>query len=248
VLFYFQSQAYTYDFSPRSEAQVSKQASRWSLAQWMEQKGKIQWMDIWLHSNKASPSFYEMYLGGDHSAYDRATVTTLPGALADDEFSSTSGHFGFFIAWFGLYGKYEDSDDEDRVTWDALAQLRLLGTSDQGSNFTVFYGLKNNEMVGASGADQVQNQQFGGALTLYLLNAWAAQARYEHLISATSDLGLEVDGYRFEASTWLEWGALRLYGTWFHEPREETNAAGILTTTRREGFNVGLRVYLDFKK
>jgi len=243
LLTYFQSQAYTYDFSPRSESQVSKEASRWSLAQWMEQKGKIQWMDLWLHSNQASPSYYEMYLGGEHSHYARDSMPMAAG-LPDESFNSSSAHAGFYIAWFGVYGKYEDSRTEDRTVWDGLAQLRLLGASDQGSNLTAFYGLENEKFNN----DKVQNQEFGGALTLYLLNFWAAQARYSHLINATSDQGLSVGGYRFEGTSWIEWGAVRVFGTWFHEPRESTGAAGSTTTLRREGFNVGLRVYLDFKK
>lgn len=211
----------------------------------MEQKGKIQWMDVWLHSNRKAPNYYEMYLGGGHNKYERTTVSAFPVTMADnDDLSSASGHFGFFISWFGLYGKYEDSHDETRITWDALAQIRLLGTSDQGSNLTLFYGVRNNEFAG----DEVMHQQVGGALTFYLLNAWAIQGRYQHLLTETSDQGLEIDGYRFEATTWLEWGALRAYGTWYHEPRESTDVTGNLSLTRREGFEVGLRFYLDFKK
>jgi hypothetical protein len=242
LLFSFQTWA-GYDFSPHSPAQASKEASRWSLAQWMEQKGRIQWMDLWLQSNQASPSYYEVYLGGKHGLYDRGTVTS-GFATPDDSFQTTGGHLGFFVTWFGIFGQYEKSIDESRVTWDALAQLRLLGSSDQGSNFTVFYGLRDQEFLN----EKVLNQQFGGSLTLYLLNPWAIQARYQNLLAKDSDLGNSFDGYRFEATSWLEWGAFRLFGTWFHEPTLITSPAGALTTIRREGYEVGLRVYLDFKK
>lgn len=243
LLFYFQAQAY--DFSPKSQAQSSKEAQRWSLSQWMEQKGKIKWMDVWLHSNSSSPSFYEIYLGGEHGTYDRTNVSTLGPLLTDDEFKSTAGHFGFYVGWFGLYGRYEQSgtSEEDRTVWDALAQVRLLGTSDQGSSLTAFYGLRQEEFLN----DTVMNQQAGGAMTIYLLNPWAIQARYQHWLKEDSDNGNSIKGYRFEATTWLEWGAVRAFGTWFHEPTELTNSLGTLTT-RREGVNVGLRIYLDFKK
>ncbi|MBY0316876.1 MAG: hypothetical protein K2Q26_15250 [Bdellovibrionales bacterium] len=232
------------EFTPKSEAQVSKQASRWSLKQWMEQKSQFKWMDVWLAGQKKeTASIYEVYIGADHNQYDRSTRTNLSGLTDDGEFDSTRGHGGIFIKFFGLYGDYERSKDEGRTQWEALALLRLLGTSDQGSSLNLFYGLHDLKFAG----DQVQNQQAGGSMTLYLLDSWAIQGKYHQFFEAKSDLQNDIEGRRVEASTWLEYGAFRIFGTWYKEKIDQTNSIGTINT-EREGIRAGVRVYLDFKK
>lgn len=232
-----------YDFSPKSTAQAAKNAQRWSLAQWMEQKSNFKWMDLWLNANTKSPSYYEIYIGADHTSMERSFLAPPAATSLTEDIASRSGHIGIFISFFGLYGKYESSENNERISWDALAQLRLLGTSDQGSNLTLFYGLKDLNIS----LDKSQHQQAGGALSLYLIGSWAIQGRYSHFLEATTSSGLNLSGYRAEASTWVEWGPLRFYGTYFKEPLEYS--VGTTTTeTIFEGYSVGIRTYLDFKK
>jgi hypothetical protein len=235
--------AFAYDFSPKSVPQQSKVATRWSLAQWMEQKGKIQWMDLWLNSNVKSPSFYEMYVGGDYAQYQSSTSLNSATPTVTEDLNSWRAHAGGFISLIGIYGQYEKSADEHREQIDALGMLRVLGHTDQGSNLTGFYGLHQQNF----GIDKVSNQQAGGYLTLYILSFWALQGKYQHYFKHDSDFGIQVEGHRAEASTWVEWGALRLYGTYYKEPLKLTSPGGI-TQVEREGFNMGLRIYLDFKK
>lgn len=210
----------------------------------MDQKGKLQWMDLWLGSNTNPPSYYELYLGVDYTQMEQSLVAT-PGAAptTTEDIVSKSGHIGMFISVFGLYGRYERSQDSERKSWDALAQLRLLGTSDQASNLVLFYGLKDLELS----LDRTQHQQAGGYLTLYLLKSWAIQGKYHYFFKDTSNSGAEVSGNRTELTTWLEWGPVRLYGSYFKEPIEHS-VGGIVSETTFEGFSVGFRTYLDFKK
>jgi hypothetical protein len=228
------------EFSPKTPIQASKQAQRWSLSQWMEQKGKLQWMDVWLGSNTNPPSFYELYLGVDYTQMDRAFVSPIGNLpVVTEDIVSKSGHIGLFVSIFGLHGRYERSQDSERKSWDALAQLRILGTSDQASNLVLFYGLKDLTLS--------QHQQAGGYLTLYLLQHWAIQGRYSHFFEDTSDSGAAVSGKRTELSTWLEWGPVRVFGSYFKEPIEHS-LGGTTSETSFEGFSVGFRTYLDFKK
>lgn len=235
-----------YDFTPNSKAQAAKQAQRWSLAEWMEQKGRIRWMDVWLNYN-STPTYSEIYIGADHSIYDRSSVGTGPLTLNDAEFKATRGYLGGFVSIFGLHGSYEKSSDENRELWEAFAMLRLLGSTDQGSNLTLFYGLRGEELELTNQVEGVQNQQAGGYLTLYLFSAWAIQGKYQHYFEEQSDLLNNVEGHRIEASTWIEYGALRFYGTWFKEPLTFSNATGSVEV-ERQGFNAGFRLYLDIKK
>jgi len=230
-------------YGPKAPVQVAKQAQRWSLKQWMEQKGNMQWQDMWLRGNSSTPSLFEGYIGGEYTAYDRGSVTTLGPLVTDGEFKASGAHAGLYLGWFGLSARYENSSDEDRHTLNGLANLRLLGASDQGSNFVLFYGARAESFLG----DKVLNQQAGASMQLYLFDPWAVQGRYHHYLEADSDRGNQIDGYRVEVTTWLEYGAIRFFGSWFYEPITMANSLGSMTT-RREGFNAGLRIYLDFKK
>ncbi len=217
----------------------------------MEQKGKVQWMDLWLKTpydekgrrGRGGPWLYDIYLGGDYNLHSRSIVNGANLGVAEGDARAVGYHAGAFMSVFGLHGRYEDSEAEDRKTWDGLLQLRLFGVSDQASNFTVFYGVHKQEYVG----DKVTLPQAGGSLTFYLVNAWAVQARYQNFFEETSDLGNELKGYRFEGTTWVEWGGVRFFGTWFHEPMEYVTPTGNSRVTR-DGVSAGIRVYLDFKK
>jgi hypothetical protein len=239
------------DWSPQSPTQEAKASRRWSLSQWMEQKGKVQWMDLWLktpydsssRSGRGGPWIYDVYIGGDYNLHDRETVASLSPAPNEGDYRAIGYHAGFFMSVFGLHAKYENSETEDRTVMDGLLQLRLLGISDQASNLTLFYGLHQQEFLD----DTVTMPQAGGSLTFYLVNAWAVQGRYQHFFSKTSDAGNDIEGYRFEGTTWVEWGGVRFFGSWFHEPMEYTTPAGNMRITR-DGVSAGIRVYLDFKK
>lgn len=244
LIIFIAALSHAYDFSPRSNAQTAKQAQRWSLAQWMEQKGKLQWMDLWLNANSNSPSFYEIFIGADYTTFDQSLASPSgSAAVTTDGLSAKAGHMGMFISIFGVYGRYEKSAHDERVAWDALGQLRLLGASDQGSNLTVFYGLRGLKRYG----DFSQNQQAGGSLTLYLLQPWAVQGRYAQFFEKAADSGTLVSGHRIEVTSWLEWGPIRLYGTWFKEPLK-LSISGNSSDLTYQGYNFGIRTYLDFKK
>lgn len=236
--------AQSQQFSPNTPVQTAKQAQRWSLAQWMEQKGKLQWMDVWLNSNRNPPSYYEVFLGADYSELERTFFVEPAGpSVLTEDISSKSVHTGIFVSIFGLYGRYEKSNDSERRSWDVLAQLRLLGSSDQSTNLVAFYGLKDLTLS----LDKTQHQQAGGYLTLYLLGSWAIQGRYAQFFKDQTDSGVDLSGHRIEASTCIEYGPFRIYGSYFKEPLEHS-FGGNVTTTTFEGFSVGFRTYLDFKK
>ncbi len=218
----------------------------------MEQKGKVQWMDLWLKTpydsgssrgGSRGPWIYDVYLGGDYNQHDRESRGSFLPLPGEGDFRSVAYHAGFFMSVFGIHARYDNSVTEDRTILDGLLQLRLLGISDQASNITLFYGVHQQDFLN----DQVNLPQAGGSVTFYLVNAWAVQARYQHFFSAESDAGNDIEGYRFEGTTWVEWGGVRFFGTWFHEPTEYVTPTGDLRISR-DGVSAGIRVYLDFKK
>ncbi len=239
-----------FDLGPQSPAQEAKATRRWSLAQWMEQKGKIQWMDLWLKtpydsskSGSGGPLIYDVYIGGDYNQHHHETTSVGSPLPSAGDARAIGYHAGAFISVFGLHGRYEHSDTENRTTGDGLLQLRLLGVSDQASNITLFYGLHRQEYLN----DKVTMPQAGGSVTFYLVNFWAVQARYQHFFEKASEAGNNITGYRFEATSWIEWGGVRFFGSWFHEPMEYVTPTGDMRVSR-DGVSGGIRVYLDFKK
>jgi hypothetical protein len=252
LIFLASSSLFAMDLSPTSPTQEAKSSRRWSLSQWMEQKGKVQWMDLWLKTpydsgrsggRSSGPWIYDVYIGGDYNLHDREALGTLTPLPGEGDFRSIGYHAGFFMSVFGIHAKYENSETEDRTVLDGLLQLRLLGVSDQASNITLFYGVHQEDFL----SDKVNLPQAGGSLTFYLVNAWAVQGRYQHFFKTESDRGNDIEGYRFEGTTWVEWGGVRFFGTWFHEPMEYVTPTGNMRVTR-DGVGAGIRVYLDFKK
>lgn len=248
VLLFISQAGLGYDFSPNSRSQIKKDAQRWSLSQWMEQKSNFKLMDVWLNYN-STPSYSELYLGGHFSEYERLSQN-VPGGFSlpdNEDLAMTTGYLGGFVSIFGLHGEYARSSDEDRTISQAYAMLRIMGATDQGTNLTAFYGLRDEEMESPGYMDSVQNQQVGGYLTLYIFRSFAIQGKYHHYFDETSDNGSTIGGHRMEASAWVEYGALRLYGTWYKEPLTIDSGSGIFEI-ERSGFNAGFRIYLDIKK
>ena len=230
------SQSWAYKFVDYAQRkQVAKDAKRWSLSEWLDQKSRIGLMDSWLMFNAPSP--YEFFFGGDTATVER-TLVTGP-TETKDSLRMHRGYFGAFVTIVGLYGEYK-SVDKDYDQWKALFLLRLLGSSDQSTNFTVHYGLMNRSF---ENNDQVQHQVGGGKIDLYLLKALALTGMYEYIIEAQSEQGVDMKGSRVEGGLHLEYGALRVYGSWFQETIDRVDSLNVQSEMTREGIQFGLRLY-----
>jgi hypothetical protein len=233
VLFLAQTvQAWDFHADLRKK-QEAKDAKRWSLSEWLAQKSKNKLMDTWLGYNLPSP--YEFYLSVDTSSLEREVDTN--GTLSSQTFRNYRGSFGAFVTAVGLHGEYESSDEELQQ-WKALFMVRLLGSSDQSTNFTIHYGLMGRE----ENDDPTQFQVGGGRINLYLIKAFALTGQYDYIFNAESENGVEQEGFRYEAGAFIEFGALRFYGSWFEEVIEILNAPSPTEQTR-QGILFGARLY-----
>ena len=234
-LIFFSSHAHAYDFYDGTrKKQDAKDAKRWSLSQWLEQKKNIKLMDMWLMYNAPSP--YEFFLGVDTSSLEN--TVTINQVETSQSFRNYRAHIGAFVTIVGLYGEYETSDEE-LEQWKALFMLRLLGSSDQSTNITIHYGLMGRDLNN----DKTQYQVGGGKLNLYLIRAFAIHGLYEYMIKATSEAGIESEGHRVEGGAHIEFGAIRLYGSWFSEELELMTSLGQESQVQRSGILFGTRIY-----
>ena len=230
------TQAYDFNQAIR-EKQQAKDARRWSLSQWMEQKSKIKLMDTWLAYNKPSP--YEFFFSVDTSNVEQENQVGNNPASPSQTFRNYRGSLAAFVTMVGLYGEYEQSDEE-LTQWKALFMFRLLGYSDQSTNLTLHYGLMNQDF----NEDPVQFQVGGGRLNFYLIKAFALTGLYEHIFEATSEnQELTQQGHRWEAGAFIEYGALRIYGSYYQEKMDIVTPLMIESTRTRQGLLYGLRFY-----
>ena len=149
------------------------------------------------------------------------------------------GYFGAFATIVGLYGEYR-TVEEDYDQWKALFLLRLIGSSDQSTNMTLHYGLLNRSFAND---DKIQHQVAGGKIDLYLLKVLALTGLYEHILEAESEQNVDMKGSRVEGGLHIEYGALRVYGSWFQEKIERVDGLGAESEMTREGIQFGLRLY-----
>lgn len=226
------TQAWDFNANARKK-QEAKDAQRWSLSQWLEQKSRIKLMDSWLGYNQPSP--YEFFFSLDTSTVEVETISS--GTPSTESFRNYRGAFGAFVTMVGLYGEYETSDEEIDQ-WKALFMLRLLGSSDQSTNLTLHYGLINRTF----NEDPTQFQTGGGRISLYILKPLALTGQYDYFFKAESEAGVEQEGSRTEAGAFIEYGALRFYGSWYEETIDFLNSPTQSQRTRR-GVLFGTRLY-----
>ncbi len=225
-------QAYDFNKSIRDK-QTAKNAKRWSLSEWLSQKNRNQLMDAWLGYNLPSP--YEFFLSVDTSNVEQEV--TLNNLSSSQTFRNYRASMAAFVTMVGLYGEYETSDEE-LEQWKALFMFRLLGTSDQSTNLTLHYGLMNQDFNG----DPTQFQVGGGRISLYLIKAFALTGQYDHIFKSESEAGIEQEGFRYEAGAFIEYGAFRIYGSWYEE-RIDLDSGTVQSERSRKGVLFGGRLY-----
>lgn len=236
VVMVFPQSARAYDFYSRAQKkQEAKDAKRWSLSQWMEQKRNNRLMDTWLMYNAPSP--YEFFLGVDTASVQRDTLIN-DIVTQSQSYRTYRGHMAAFVTLVGLYGEYEKSN-EILEQWKALFMFRILGSSDQSTHLTAHYGLMGREDQG----EKSQHQVGGGRFNFYLIRAFAVHGLYEYILEAETDVHNTIEGHRIEAGAHIEYGALRIYGSWFSENLKRVDTLNQETHQRREGILFGTRIY-----
>lgn len=211
-----------------------KYQNRWTIADWFETQRKTRLQDMWLAANK-SDDLYEFMVGGQSGS----STLTNDGVEQSTRVRETHAHANAYATFVGLEGEYTDMADEG---WgrDGLVALRLLGDSQQNTNLTLFYGVRYR--VDTATGEDVQNQIARGRLTLYINKAVGIEGFYQLIFKGTSSLGADIEGSRAEASAFLDFGPLRVYGAGVREFRART-LAGAKSERLRESIDFGLKLY-----
>lgn len=223
-----------YDFQKRADA---RRASRWTLQEWLERKDRHAMMDLWLSFN--SPSPFEFSLGGAYVS--SLTKKDNAGVISEERHVSSSGRVEAYALLVGLSGEYENNIKESYNDVVGTFHLRLFGASIQSTALTVGYGLRTRE--GGGDTPYRLAQQFGEVhLQLYIMKYFGFEGRYRNYLSASEDVLGDTKGELQEAGAFVDFSAIRVFGTWYKEETTSTKSA-VDSKTERTGVKSGIKIF-----
>lgn len=215
--------------------QEKKRQERWSLASWYDTKEKIRLMDMWLALH-SSTSLYEFFVGGDTATLE----STLDSGTQFQPQIMNRAQLGAYASIFGLQAQYFDFKNQS-YGWNPSFHIRVLGTSVQNTNLTLEYGLRNR--VDFNFADKFNNHFAGTSLTLYIQKVFGIESLYRYYFPKSSNNYKSLEGQLVEATLFIDYSFLRVYGTFFEESLILTSLNLIKTNVRYSGIFAGLKFF-----
>lgn len=215
-----------------SRGSAAREAKRFNLYDWMEQKNRNQVMDMWLSINTPSP--YEFMLGINMNQYSTDDGTTSA------KYKSYEGELSAYALLVGLTGEYQNNTEEHFRDTTGMFNLRLFGHTLQGTHLTVHYGLRTRE--DSAGSYRLNQQFAAGTLQLYLFKYFGIVGNYRKFIPVSEDFFGETDGTQQSAGVFIDFASLRVMGSYFKEQQKSLKNQ-VETNTNREGSKVTLQLY-----
>lgn len=222
-----------------STGAAAREAKRFTLQEWLENKDRRALMDMWLTINTPSP--YEFVIGGSMFNYTlQTTVTDTPAQ--SKSVGGYSGEISAYARFVGLSAEYSNNTEEGFNDVAGIFNLRIFGNTVQGSHITLHYGLRTRN---AADKSYRLNQQFGAAtLQLYLMKYFGIQGNYRKYLPYSEDHFGETEGNELNAGAFIEFGALRLFGDWYQE-KQNSKMNNVETKYDRTGTKIGIKIYFE---
>jgi hypothetical protein len=202
--------------SKRAEVRAQ---TRWSLEDWLKQRERMKWSDLWLQMN--SPSPYEFFLS--------AGATLVPESVGRSR--TVRYGAGAYVSIFGLeYEHQKVFEAEDHLRF----HVRFFGNSLQNTSLTLHFGMRQRD-------DQANfNQWYAGIDSqIYLQKVFGLTAGYRyHLQSIPTALYGTPFGHRIEGGPFLDYGFLRIFAKFLAETENRSNGM-----VGAYGWSGGVQVY-----
>lgn len=219
-----------------SPSASAREAKRFTLQEWLENKERRALMDMWLSLNTPTP--YEFILSGSLQSYSADTTTT--GITVSNSVSNYRGDVSAFARFVGLTLEHQNNTEEGFNDTTGIFNLRLFGDSQQSSFIALHYGLRTRL---ANDSSYRLNQQFPGVtLQLYLMKYFGIQGNYRSFNSVTEDFYGETSGDELTYGAYIEYGLLRVFGDVYQE-RQKSNLNGVETDLDRSGSRIGIKLF-----
>lgn len=186
-----------------------RDVKRWTLQEWLDQKEKNKWMDMWLVWNTPSP--YEFSLSASYnnetqtsqakdSSLSTATATELTTRFYEGSFQAFAGFVGVDIEHFN---NFEAGHQE----LSGLLLFRLFGS-----------GLQSSHLLIGGGQTSIWDRQGlfrqlrGRAeIELYLTKFFGLHGNYDILSKEVDVLRGEIQGHRSAYGIFIDFSGLRVY-------------------------------------
>lgn len=222
-----------------STGAAAREAKRFTLQEWLENKDRRALMDMWLTINTPSP--YEFVLGASMFRY--TLDSSLPATdTASIKVSGYHGEFSAYARFAGVSAEYANNPDEGFHETTGIFNLRVLGNTVQGTHITLHYGLRTRI---ASDRSYRLNQQFAAAtLQLYLMKYFGIQGHYRKYLPYSEEHFGDTEGHELNAGAFIEFGALRLFGDWYQE-KQKSKLNDLESKYDRNGTRFGFKFYFD---
>lgn len=214
-----------------------REAKRWTLQDWLEQRDRNRMMDLWLSLN--SPSPYEFMLSGAHNGYSLEKPNTLPV-----QHTSYLGHFSAYAQIVGVSVEYENNAEEKFHDINGLLNLRLFGDSIQSSYLAVHFGQRARSYE--EPAARVSQQFAQVSLQLYAIKVFGISGLYRIYYPAelkTSTTTSETSGNLAEAGAFIDFKNFRLFGEWYKEQTKDRASDQTEALSSRTGIKTGIKIF-----
>lgn len=216
-----------------SRGAAAREAKRFNLYDWMEQKNRNQVMDMWLSLN--SPSPYEFMIGVNLNQYTRNTLLE-----PEKKFSAYEGELSAYANLVGLTGEYQNNTQEGLRDETGMFNLRIFGHTLQGTHLTLHYGLRTR--YDKTVAYRLNQQFAAGTLQLYLFKYFGIYGQYRHFFAASNNtLGDTKTNYQ-NLGAFIDFASLRIMGTYFKE-QQRSSLNNVESLLDREGSKVTVQLY-----
>jgi hypothetical protein len=216
-----------------SRGASAREAKRFNLYDWMEQKNRNQVMDMWLSLNTPSP--YEFMLGINMNQYE-----------FDDHLNPVQkrknyeGELSAYATLVGLTGEYQNNTEEGYHDETGMFNLRLFGHTLQGTHLTLHYGLRTR-----TDANDVYrlNQQFAAVtLQVYLTKYFGLYGNYRHFNPIREANFGETKTTQQQTGIFIDFASLRVMGSYFKEHQNSIKDS-VESEFDRTGTKITLQLY-----
>ncbi len=217
-----------------------REASRWTLQEWLDTRDRNRMMDLWLAFNSSSP--YEAMFG---AAYKTSTAQ-INTPTSENSYVSSDGYVTAHASLVGLTFEYENNQQEKYQDVNGMLNLRLFGTSIQSTYLAVHYGQRTRTLSSTVPDSAYKNQFAQVSLQLYLMKYFGIDGSYRHYFPNTeTKLNQEIRGNLSEVGAFIDFKAVRVFGSWYQdlEISKSTLTPFDETITYRQGTKAGLKLY-----
>lgn len=219
-------------FAARAQA---REASRWTLQEWLAQRDRNRMMDLWLSMN--SPSPFEFMIGVSHLS---TTYDTVP-ATTESNNVSLAGELHAYAQFVGLTVEHENNTKAGVSDLTGMLNIRLLGDSLQNSSLTVHGG----QLVRKTSAEELKHLFAQASLQMYFTKYFGIDASYRAIQSAHSDTqNADITSALTRAGLFIDFKSVRIFGAWYQDITTTKDIpTSSKTDSRRIGIQSGLKIY-----